>query len=73
MDVCKLIVPLRHEGTLNSRRAASLFVRLMEGVERRSSNPDIPKVVYIDPKESTPAEEQIGDPVNGESTIGALI
>ncbi|GFU66591.1 hypothetical protein TNCV_3335721 [Trichonephila clavipes] len=26
MDVCKCIVPMRHEGTLNSRRAASPLV-----------------------------------------------
>ncbi|GFS83283.1 hypothetical protein TNCV_600291 [Trichonephila clavipes] len=30
MDICKCIASLRHEGTLNSRRAASLFVWLME-------------------------------------------
>ncbi|GFW97746.1 hypothetical protein TNCV_1425091 [Trichonephila clavipes] len=36
MDVCKCIVPLRHGGTLNSHRAASLLVRLVEGKERRS-------------------------------------
>ncbi|GFV30349.1 uncharacterized protein TNCV_98241 [Trichonephila clavipes] len=34
MDVYKCIVPLRHEGTLNSRRAASPLVRLVEGDER---------------------------------------
>ncbi|GFU69543.1 hypothetical protein TNCV_1351031 [Trichonephila clavipes] len=36
MDVCKCIVPLRHvnAGTLNSRRAASPLVWLVEGVER---------------------------------------
>ncbi|GFW53778.1 hypothetical protein TNCV_3938721 [Trichonephila clavipes] len=31
MDVCKCIVPLRHESTLNSRRAANPPVRLVEG------------------------------------------
>ncbi|GFW19897.1 hypothetical protein TNCV_3562001 [Trichonephila clavipes] len=31
MDVCKCIVPLRHGGTLNSRRAASPLVWLVEG------------------------------------------
>ncbi|GFW40320.1 uncharacterized protein TNCV_1018781 [Trichonephila clavipes] len=31
MDVCKCIVPSRHGGSLNSRRAASPLVRLMEG------------------------------------------
>ncbi|GFW09544.1 uncharacterized protein TNCV_3996511 [Trichonephila clavipes] len=34
MDVCKCIVPLRHGGTLNSRRAASPLVWLVEGEER---------------------------------------
>ncbi|GFT29530.1 hypothetical protein TNCV_2020911 [Trichonephila clavipes] len=31
MDVCKCVVPMRHEGTLNSHRAASPLVRLVEG------------------------------------------
>ncbi|GFS50367.1 uncharacterized protein TNCV_1638591 [Trichonephila clavipes] len=34
MDVCKCIVPSRHWVTLNSRRAASPLVRLVEGEER---------------------------------------
>ncbi|GFX24284.1 uncharacterized protein TNCV_1366631 [Trichonephila clavipes] len=34
MDVCNCIVPSRHAGTLNSRRAASPLVRLVEGEER---------------------------------------
>ncbi|GFU73113.1 uncharacterized protein TNCV_1354041 [Trichonephila clavipes] len=34
MDVRKCIVPSRHGGTLNSRRAASPLVRLVEGEER---------------------------------------
>ncbi|GFX50640.1 espin-like protein [Trichonephila clavipes] len=34
MDDCKCIVPSRHEGTLNSRRAASPLMRLVEGEER---------------------------------------
>ncbi|GFW38741.1 uncharacterized protein TNCV_3881081 [Trichonephila clavipes] len=34
MDVCKCIVPVRHEGTQNSRRAASPLVRLVKGEER---------------------------------------
>ncbi|GFT60789.1 uncharacterized protein TNCV_3286881 [Trichonephila clavipes] len=34
MDVCECKVPLRHGGTLNSRRAASPLVWLMEGEER---------------------------------------
>ncbi|GFV58952.1 hypothetical protein TNCV_1804901 [Trichonephila clavipes] len=42
MDVCKCIVPLRHGGTLNSRRAASPLVWLVERVERWEA-PDHPK------------------------------
>ncbi|GFU97309.1 uncharacterized protein TNCV_3889241 [Trichonephila clavipes] len=42
MDVCKCIVPLRHGGTLNSRRAASPRVWLMERGERREA-PDHPQ------------------------------
>ncbi|GFS83267.1 hypothetical protein TNCV_600161 [Trichonephila clavipes] len=34
MGVCERIVPLQHGGTLNSRRAASPLVCLVEGVER---------------------------------------
>ncbi|GFW91166.1 uncharacterized protein TNCV_1808871 [Trichonephila clavipes] len=34
MDVCKCIVHARHGGTLNSRRAASPLVRLVEGEGR---------------------------------------
>ncbi|GFX14326.1 uncharacterized protein TNCV_1768201 [Trichonephila clavipes] len=34
MDACKCLVPLRRGGTLNSRRAASLLVWLVEGEER---------------------------------------
>ncbi|GFX97646.1 uncharacterized protein TNCV_2842061 [Trichonephila clavipes] len=34
MDVCKCIVAARYRGTLNSRRAASPLVRLVEGQER---------------------------------------
>ncbi|GFY34102.1 uncharacterized protein TNCV_4983051 [Trichonephila clavipes] len=34
MDVFKCTVPSRHGGTLNSRRAASSLVRLVEGEER---------------------------------------
>ncbi|GFV68623.1 uncharacterized protein TNCV_2274861 [Trichonephila clavipes] len=33
MDVCKCIVPLWHGGTLNSHRAASSLVRLVEREE----------------------------------------
>ncbi|GFX91338.1 uncharacterized protein TNCV_4144131 [Trichonephila clavipes] len=41
MDVCKCIVPSRHEGTLNSRRAASPLMRLVEWEERWKA-PDHP-------------------------------
>ncbi|GFV57104.1 uncharacterized protein TNCV_3530531 [Trichonephila clavipes] len=34
MDVCKCIVPSRHEDTQNSRRTASPLVRLVAGDER---------------------------------------
>ncbi|GFY36299.1 uncharacterized protein TNCV_3450021 [Trichonephila clavipes] len=34
MDVCKCIVPSWHGGTLNSRRAVSPLVMLLEGEER---------------------------------------
>ncbi|GFU40555.1 uncharacterized protein TNCV_3229571 [Trichonephila clavipes] len=34
MNACKLRVPLRHGGTLNSHQAVSPLVRLMEGEER---------------------------------------
>ncbi|GFT89882.1 uncharacterized protein TNCV_1666061 [Trichonephila clavipes] len=34
MDVCKYTLPLPHGDTLNSRRAASPLVRLVEGEER---------------------------------------
>ncbi|GFX84064.1 hypothetical protein TNCV_4858721 [Trichonephila clavipes] len=36
MDVCKCIVPVRHEGTLNSRRTASLLVWLVEDLEHKA-------------------------------------
>ncbi|GFV01571.1 uncharacterized protein TNCV_2961641 [Trichonephila clavipes] len=42
MDVCKSIVPLRHGGTLNSRRAASSLVWLVE-VEERWEAPGVPQ------------------------------
>ncbi|GFU32616.1 hypothetical protein TNCV_4876701 [Trichonephila clavipes] len=35
MGVCKCIVPSRHGGALNSSRAASFLVSLVEGKERR--------------------------------------
>ncbi|GFY06475.1 hypothetical protein TNCV_412251 [Trichonephila clavipes] len=34
MDVCKRTVPFRHGGSLNSPRAASLRVKLVEGEDR---------------------------------------
>ncbi|GFV27256.1 hypothetical protein TNCV_3459511 [Trichonephila clavipes] len=39
MDICKCIVPARHGGTLNSRRAASPLVRLVAGDERVKTCP----------------------------------
>ncbi|GFT70908.1 cullin-4A [Trichonephila clavipes] len=44
MDVCKRIAPAWHESTLNSRRAASPLVRLVEGEERWEA-PDHPQGV----------------------------
>ncbi|GFV95044.1 uncharacterized protein TNCV_1030421 [Trichonephila clavipes] len=38
MDVCKCIVPLRYGGTLNSLRAASSLVWLVEGEESREAS-----------------------------------
>ncbi|GFU72215.1 transposable element Tc1 transposase [Trichonephila clavipes] len=43
MDVCKCIVPLRQGGTLNSHRAASSLVWLVDGEERWEA-PDHPQV-----------------------------
>ncbi|GFV07982.1 uncharacterized protein TNCV_2402931 [Trichonephila clavipes] len=40
MDVCKCTGPLRHGGTLSSRRAASPLVRLVEGEERWEASDD---------------------------------
>ncbi|GFY16621.1 uncharacterized protein TNCV_2787471 [Trichonephila clavipes] len=45
MDVCKCIVPLRHGGTLNSRRAASPLMMLGEGEERRETS-DHPQSIF---------------------------
>ncbi|GFW43708.1 uncharacterized protein TNCV_4770571 [Trichonephila clavipes] len=42
MDVCKCIVPSRHGGTINSRRAGSPLVRLVER-EGRWEAPDHPQ------------------------------
>ncbi|GFW47403.1 uncharacterized protein TNCV_4536931 [Trichonephila clavipes] len=44
MVACKRIVSSRHGGTLNSRRAASLLVRWVEGKERWEA-PDHPQGV----------------------------
>ncbi|GFX21611.1 hypothetical protein TNCV_1400251 [Trichonephila clavipes] len=40
MDTRKCIVPLQHRGTLNSRRAASPLVRLMEREEEKWEDSD---------------------------------
>ncbi|GFW16813.1 uncharacterized protein TNCV_2759421 [Trichonephila clavipes] len=45
MDVCKCIVPLRHGGTLNSRRVACSLVRLMVREERRETPTSPPQGV----------------------------
>ncbi|GFX11383.1 uncharacterized protein TNCV_2804441 [Trichonephila clavipes] len=45
MDVCKCIVLSRHGVTLNSCRAASHLVRLVEGEERWEA-PDHPQGVF---------------------------
>ncbi|GFX83489.1 uncharacterized protein TNCV_324381 [Trichonephila clavipes] len=44
MDVCKCIVLSRHGGTLNSRRAASPLMRLVEGEKRWEANDHSPKI-----------------------------
>ncbi|GFY18658.1 HTH_Tnp_Tc3_2 domain-containing protein [Trichonephila clavipes] len=44
MDVCKCILPSWHGGTLNSRRAASPLVRLVEGEETWEAH-DLPQGV----------------------------
>ncbi|GFT86828.1 uncharacterized protein TNCV_4164001 [Trichonephila clavipes] len=42
IDVCKCIVPSRHGGTLNSRRAASPLSKLLAGDERwEAPNPPL--------------------------------
>ncbi|GFV38610.1 hypothetical protein TNCV_132491 [Trichonephila clavipes] len=46
MDIYKRIVYSRHGGTLNSRRAVSSLVKLVEGEERRET-PDPPQGVLI--------------------------
>ncbi|GFU66660.1 uncharacterized protein TNCV_3111441 [Trichonephila clavipes] len=46
MDVCKCIVPSRHGGTLNSRRATTPFVRSMEGKEMWEA-PEHPQDVFL--------------------------
>ncbi|GFY28383.1 uncharacterized protein TNCV_1970381 [Trichonephila clavipes] len=45
MDVCKCIVPWWQGGTINSRRAASPLVRLVEGEERWEA-PDLLLCVF---------------------------
>ncbi|GFX35551.1 hypothetical protein TNCV_103581 [Trichonephila clavipes] len=46
MDVCKCRVPARHAGTLNSRRAASPLVRLVEVEERWEAPDPLPPRVF---------------------------
>ncbi|GFV66717.1 uncharacterized protein TNCV_3319471 [Trichonephila clavipes] len=45
MDVCKCIVPLRHGGTRNSRRAASPLMWFLEGEERWEAAPGYPQSI----------------------------
>ncbi|GFT48837.1 uncharacterized protein TNCV_178881 [Trichonephila clavipes] len=47
MDVCKCIVSSRHGGTLNSRRAASPLVCLVEGEERWVASDNLPSVLPL--------------------------
>ncbi|GFU38447.1 uncharacterized protein TNCV_2434001 [Trichonephila clavipes] len=47
MDVCKCIVPSRHGGTLNSRRAASPLVWLVKEEERREASDNSQKVLPL--------------------------
>ncbi|GFW86655.1 hypothetical protein TNCV_4334391 [Trichonephila clavipes] len=44
IEVCKCFVLVRHGGTLNSRRATSPLVRLVEGEDRWEA-PDLPQRV----------------------------
>ncbi|GFU86479.1 hypothetical protein TNCV_1418311 [Trichonephila clavipes] len=46
LDVCKCIVPLRHGGTLNSRRAASPLVWLVEE-EKSRLDYNIILIIYV--------------------------
>ncbi|GFS85723.1 hypothetical protein TNCV_2974071 [Trichonephila clavipes] len=50
MNICECIVPSRQGGALNSRRAASPLVRLVEGEERkeRGGSPlTTPRVFFL--------------------------
>ncbi|GFS77386.1 hypothetical protein TNCV_4566201 [Trichonephila clavipes] len=53
MDVCKCIVPSRHGSTLNSRRAASSLVRLMEKEEKWEASLTTPKVLSLKIREES--------------------
>ncbi|GFW05962.1 uncharacterized protein TNCV_4477561 [Trichonephila clavipes] len=60
MDVCKRVVPLRHGVTLNSRRAASPLVWLVEGEERWEASDHPQRVlplnwVRTEPNRTAPA------------------
>ncbi|GFT47087.1 hypothetical protein TNCV_3747411 [Trichonephila clavipes] len=57
MDVCKCIVTSQYRGTLNSRRAASPLVRLVEGKERTFSQTILhPEHVYLVSVSSGPSK-----------------
>ncbi|GFV20083.1 uncharacterized protein TNCV_4193821 [Trichonephila clavipes] len=45
MGVCKCVVPSRQGGTLNSRRAASPLIRVVEGEERWETSDHPPGVL----------------------------
>ncbi|GFS90627.1 uncharacterized protein TNCV_4098161 [Trichonephila clavipes] len=73
MNVCKCIVPSRHGITLNSRRAANPFVRLMKGEDRWQA-PDHPQGVlpqnWVENKpHSTVTVMVLKATVNGRRTI----
>ncbi|GFX66839.1 uncharacterized protein TNCV_3049371 [Trichonephila clavipes] len=55
-DVCKCIVPARHGGTLNSRRALSPLVRLVEGGTRGDHTQSVLSLNWgaIEPNRSVP-------------------
>ncbi|GFX62855.1 hypothetical protein TNCV_3351811 [Trichonephila clavipes] len=53
MEVCKCILPLRHQGTLNSRRGASRPLRLVKAKERLERPFTTPRVFTLKVEEET--------------------